>query len=58
VILMRPTVRRTPDDAHKGRFLSALPGLWQEKRLIGAANQLFSRFMTALVNAYGLGVPL
>ena len=53
--LMTPSVRGTPDDARKGQFLAALPGLWREKTLIGAANRLFSLFMTALVDACSLG---
>jgi hypothetical protein len=57
-VLTSPTVRRTRDDAHKGQFPAALPGLWREKRSIAAANQLFSRFMMALADAYGLDLPL
>jgi hypothetical protein len=50
-----PAGRRTPDDARKAQFLATLPGLWQEKRLIGSANEPVSLFMTALVDVYGLG---
>ena len=53
--LMTPAGRRTPDDARKAQFLATLPGLWQEKRLIGSANEPVSLFMTALVDVYGLG---
>jgi hypothetical protein len=53
--LMTAAVRRTPDDARKAQSVATLPGLWQEKRLIGGGKEPFSLFMTALVDAYGLG---